>query len=110
GYWRAAARQRGDPVHEEAVLAIDRLLAGPDIGMGDKVDELIRATATHDALGIKPVSLGNGMAQRTGGPIRIAVQLLSNGLIGGDRLGARAQRRLGGGKLDRPHAAAGGAF
>src|SRR6516162_9939987 len=92
------------------MLAHDRLIAGPDVGMGNEVDELVGAAATHDALRIEPVSLGDRVAQGRGRPIWIAVQLVDEGLVGCHRQGARAQRRLIGGKLDGCYAAGDAAF
>ena len=106
----AAARQRGDLVHEEAVLGVDRLVARPDVGVRDQVHQLVGAAAAHDALRVEAVELGDRLAQRGRGPVRIAVQLVGLGLVGRDRLGARAQRRLVRRQLDRLHAAGDAAF
>ena len=48
---RRAAREDGDRVNQEAVLAVDRLVAGAEIDGGDQVQKLVGAGAADDAVG-----------------------------------------------------------
>ena len=49
-----AGRQGRDRIHQEAVGAVDRLVARAEIGARQQVDQVVGAGAADDAVGVEP--------------------------------------------------------
>ena len=95
-----APRQDRDLVNEEAVLAVDRLIARAEIGLRQQVQQLVGARAAHDVAGIEPVKLGKRLAQGPRRAVGVAREERGGGEIGLDRARAWPERGLVGGELD----------
>ncbi len=101
GHDRGGARAEDrDRINQEAVRGVDRLVAVGQIGVGDEIEQIVGAGAADDAVGIEPESAPDRLAQLGRGAVRIVLEMLGERAIGGDRLRARAERRLVRGKLD----------
>src|SRR5262249_589536 len=99
----------GDRVDQEAVGRMDRLVTVAQIGVGDEVEQVIGAGSAHDAVGIEPEGVSDGLAEGRRRAVRIVLQMVGDGAIGGDRLWTRAQRGLVRGQLEYARDAGGGA-
>ena len=53
----------GDRIDEEAIFRIDRLIAGTQIGMGEELQDLVRARAADDVRRLETVARGDRLAQ-----------------------------------------------
>ncbi len=97
---RPRRRLDGDPVDEEAVLGEYALVARPDIGLGEEVQQLVRAGAADDAALDRALAAGRSprAARSRCRPGRRRACCACRG-VGGERLRARAQRRLVRGEL-----------
>src|SRR6185437_13504312 len=95
-----AGRQRRDRIDEKAVRGVDRLVAVLEIGAGDQVEQIVGAGAADDARRIEAERLTDRLAQRGRGAVRIILEVLAGLVVGGDRMRARAQRRLVGRELE----------
>ena len=62
-------RPGGDRVDQKAVLGIERLVAGTGVGAGQQAEQLVRAGAANDPLGIEREGVGQRATQRLAGPI-----------------------------------------
>ena len=97
------ARLHGhEAIDQEAVLGLDDLVAGIEIGPADQLQQFIRAGAADDAGRVELFRLGDGFAQLRGAAVGIDVQR-GRGLL--ERLGrfrAAAQRVLVRRQLGRP--------
>jgi len=82
----------GDGVDEKAVGGVDGLIAGAQIGMGDELQQFVRARAADDVLGIEPVACGDRLAQVVAAAVGIKVEVRGDGAEGRDGPGAGAQR------------------
>ena len=100
---RAVAHRR-DRVHQKAVRGVNRLVARAEIGVRQIVQDFIGARAANDAVGIEAIGAPDGFAQRARGAFRIVFEMIGRGLVRGNRLRRRTERRLVGGELE--HAAA----
>jgi hypothetical protein len=96
---RRAAGAQEDRIGEEAVLAIDALVARPDIGAGDQADGLVRAVEGHDVGGVQPMDRGDGLAQLRRRRVGIERQRAGGGLRGSDGPGRGTERVLVGREL-----------
>src|SRR3546814_1803967 len=54
-----------DGVHEEAVLAVEHLVARACVGAHQQADQLVGAGAADDARSVQRFRFGNGLAQRS---------------------------------------------
>ena len=93
-------RERAEPVHQEAVRAVEHLVAGPGIGAHQQLDQLVGAGAADHALGIEVEAGADRLAQRPGTAVRVTVHDRDRRAQGRDRPGARPERRLVGRELD----------
>ena len=73
---------------------MDRLVAVAEIGIGDEVEQIVGAGAADDLPGVEPEGAADGFAQCARGPVGILRQMRADRSVGGDRPGARAERRL----------------
>ncbi len=89
-----AGAERGDGIDEKPVGGVDRLVTVAEIGVGDQVQQIVRAGAADDAAGIEPEGAPDRFAQRGGGAVGIVLEMLGNRAIGGDCFRAGAERRL----------------
>ena len=76
------------------MLRIDRLIAGPEIGMGEKLQELVGARTADDVRGIEPVARGDRLAQVAGRAIGIEGKSLAAAAKASIALGLGAKWRL----------------
>ena len=88
---RRARAERGDGIDEKAVGGMDRFIAVAEIGVGDEIQEIVRAGAADDSLGVKPEGAADRFAQRGRRTVGIVLQVLADRAIGGDRMRARAR-------------------
>ena len=95
-----AAREDGDLVNEEAVLAVDRLVAGAEIGGREQVEKLVGACAADDARGIETIKLGKSLAHGARRAVGVARERGRRGVISLDSRRGGAERRLVRGELD----------
>ncbi len=107
---RRAVRQHDDLVEQEAVLGENRLVALAEIGVRQHGQQLVGAGPADDARRVEAVVGRNGIAQRRGIAVGVALQGAGALAEGGNRLRARPERRLVGRQLDRLHARRKGAF
>ena len=98
----APTDMRADRVHQKAVPAVQHLVAGAGISAQQQRDQLVRAGAADDPRRVEPVLAADRLAQRLGAAVGIAVDLVGQRPIGGDRLRARAERAFVRGEADRP--------
>jgi hypothetical protein len=110
GHDRGSARAEDrDRINQKAVRGVDRLVAVGQIGVGDQIEQIVGAGAADDAVGVEPESAPDRLAQLGRGAVRVILEMLGERPIGGDRLRARAERRLVRGKLDHARHAGRGA-
>ena len=76
------------------MLGVDRLIAWPEIGMGDELQQFVGTRTADDARRIEPVTLGDRLAQIIGRAVGIKGKRIGRRREGFERLGARAQGRL----------------
>ena len=91
---RRARTARGDRINKESMGGVDGLVAIVQIGVSNEVQELIGAGAADNAIRIEPKGTADRFTQRGGIAIGVVLQVLADGVIGGDRLGARPERRF----------------
>src|SRR5690606_35796709 len=92
-------------IDKEAVLGMDRLVAGRQIGVRQKVQDLVRAGAADNARRVKTEGPPDRLAQAGCRPVGIELEMLARCPIGGDRLRTRAERRLMRGQVEGATAA-----
>ena len=80
-----ADRLGADRIHQEAVPAVEHLVARPGIGAQQQADQFVRAGAADDAVRVEPVMAAERGAQFRRAAVGIAVDLLGQRAIGGDR-------------------------
>ncbi len=90
----------GDRVNDKAVRRVDRLVAVGEVGARKQVEQIVGAGAAHDAIGIEPERGADCVAQGRSRAVRVSLKVLAGYAIGRDRIRARPQRRLVGGKLE----------
>ena len=71
---RCAIGLDGDRIDKKAMLRVDGLIAWPQICMCEKLQQLVRSRAAHDALRIEPVARRDRLAQVARRPIGIKRQ------------------------------------
>ena len=96
---RRAGRLDRDRIDEEAVLGVNRLVTRLEEGIGEQVEDVVRTGAADDPAGIQAEGIADRLAKRRRAAVGIEMELLRGRLVGGDRRGARAERRLVGGEL-----------
>src|SRR2546430_2615062 len=79
---------------------VDCLVAVAQISVGDEIEEIVRAGAANDSTGIKAERPPDCVAQRRRGAVRIILEMLRDGRIGGLGLRTGSERRLVGRKLE----------
>ncbi|MCY1229076.1 hypothetical protein D9M72_414300 [compost metagenome] len=99
GNGRRARRQDLDLVDEEAMLGDDAFVAGPEIGVAEKPEQLVRPIAAHDVCRVEAVHSTDRLSQRPRLAIRITFEVEGSRLEGLDRLRACAKRCLVGREL-----------
>ena len=92
-------------IDEEAVLGVDRLVAGADIGVGDQVQDLVRAGAADDPVRVQAIGAADRGAKRRRRAVGVEGERAGGGTIGLDRRRARSERRLVRRELVEPGAA-----
>ncbi len=97
---RRAGAADGDRVDQERVGGVNRLVAVAQIGVGNQVQKVVGARAADDAAGIEPERAPDCLAQRGRVAVGIILQVLTDGVIGGDRLRARSERGFVGRQLE----------
>ena len=90
-------RADGDAIGEEAVLPLDRIVARLQIGLAQKVEDLVRTGCKDEAILLQLEPVRHGLAQDRAVPIGIEVQLVRGGQIGGPGQRRAAQGVLVGG-------------
>ena len=93
--------QGADPIGQKAVLAAYDIVARRQIGLVQQGEDLVRAIAEDQALGLQSVQFRDGGAQLGRPAVGIDVDVLDGGLIGGARLFTRTQHVLVRGQLHR---------
>ena len=83
-----------DLVDEEAVLGENPLVAGLQVGLGQKAEQLVGTVRAQYVRGIEPVHFGDRLAQGSRGAVGIEFELLGKSAIGVERRWRGAQRRL----------------
>ena len=73
-------------IDEKSVGGVDRLVTVAEIGVGDEVQQIVRAGAADDAAGIEPEGVSDRFAQRGRGAVGIILQVIGDRAIGGDWL------------------------
>jgi hypothetical protein len=91
---RGARAEDRDRIDQKCVRGVDRLVAVAEIGRGNQMQQIIRAGATNDALGIESERATDRGAQRGCGAIGIIGQVLGGRVIRRDRARAWTKRRL----------------
>ena len=87
------------------MFGVDALVARADIGVGEQRQDLVRARAADDPVGIEAVARRDRLAQRVADAVRDRARDGRPAAIGLDRLRRRAERRLVRGQLvDLGHA------
>jgi len=76
------------------MLAVDRLVARAQIGVGEELQELVGAGAADDVLWLQAIAAGDRLAESRGAAIGIALEFGGRRPIGGDGGGAGAKRRF----------------
>ncbi len=95
-----AVGQCDDPVNHKGVLGEDDLIARPEIGIAEHLQQFVRAiAAANDARGVEPEGCPDRLAQNPRAAFGILFEILLRLGIGGNGLRAWAQRVLVGGKL-----------
>ena len=84
----------GDRIDQKTILTVNSLVTGPQIGVGQKLQQFVGAGAAHDSIRLQPIAPGDGLAQRRGRTVGIKLELAGRGLIGGDGSGTGAQGRF----------------
>ena len=97
---RGAGAERGNRIDQEAVRGVDRLVAVGEIGPRQQIEQIVGACATHDARRIEPKHTADRVAQLRRRAVRVILEVLADGVVGSDRLRARAERRLVGRQLE----------
>ncbi len=95
-----AARLRGERIHGERVARIDGVVARLQKRLRDELENVVRAVAEHDLLGVDAVARRERGLELEAVAVRIAAQIVGRR---GDRRahrGARAARVLVGRELD----------
>src|SRR5262249_6473933 len=87
---------------EEAVLAVQDLVARAGISTHQQADQLVGAGAADDLVSRQTMPRGDGDAQLLLAAIGIAMQFLREVAVGADGCRRRAERALIGGKPDHP--------
>jgi hypothetical protein len=95
-----AGGERADAVEAEAVLGVDHLGAGAGVALVEQGEDLVRAGAADDALGVEPVHGGDGGAQGGVGAVGIDVEGARGGGEGVEGLRRRAERAFVGAELE----------
>ena len=70
-----AIRHGRDRIDQKAMRGGDRLVALLEIGVGEQIEDLVRAGAADDAGGIEPVGAADRLAQHPRGAFRIIFQM-----------------------------------
>ena len=83
-----------DRIDQETVLAVDRLVAGTEVSLGDQLEDLVGPRPAHDPVRVEPIRLAERIAQRRRRSVRIERQRIRGRAVGLDRRGARPERRL----------------
>ena len=86
--------KRGNGINQKAMRRVDRLIAIAQIGVGNEVQQIVRARAANNALGIKPEGAADCLTQRDRGAVGIVLQMRAGCTVGSDRLGTGAERSL----------------
>ena len=81
---------------------VDRLIAVDQIGVCKQMQQIVRARAANDAVGVEPEGAPDRLAQLARSAIRIILKVVGGGLIGRDRLRAWSKRRLVRRQFDHP--------
>ena len=71
-----------------------------EIGVGEQIEDLVRAGAADDAVGIEPEGAADRLAQHARGAFRIVLEMVDRVLVGLLRLGRGPERRLVGRELE----------
>ena len=79
---------------------VDRLVAIPEVGACEQIEQIIRARAADNAVGIEPESVTDRFAQCRRRAVRIILEMFADRAVGGDRVRARPQRGFVGGQLE----------
>ena len=66
---------------------VDRLVAVGEIGARQQIEQIVRAGAADDAVGVEPVGASDRFAQLGRRAVGIILEVLAGRAIGGDRLG-----------------------
>ena len=101
---RRAARQDLDAVDQEAVLGVDRLVAGRQIALAQKPQQLVRTVAAQDMAAVETVDLGDGVLEGGGLAVGIDLELRQRGHGRLARRRRRSERRLVRRQLVQRHA------
>ena len=96
-----AGRPGDDRIDRKTVAVHHRFVAFPQIDLGQQVQEIIRAIAADDAIGIDAMHFAQRLAQQARRALGIDFELFGSGGKGGDRLRAGAERGFIGRELDR---------
>ena len=71
-----ARAERHDRIDQKAVRGVDRLVAVGEIGVRQQVQQIIRARAADDALGIEPECPPDRLAQLARRAVRIILEMM----------------------------------
>ena len=97
---RPAGRQRRNRIDQEAVGGVDRLLARPEKGLRQEMQQFVRPRPADDARRVEAERAADRLAQFGGGPVRIILKMMADSIIGRDRMRAWSERRLVGGEFE----------
>ena len=96
-----AGRLGDDGIDRKTVAVHHRLVAFAKIALGKQVQQIVRAVAANDAVGVDAMHFAQGGAQHAGAAFGIEFEIAGGRAEGLDGLGTGAKRGLVGGQLDR---------